>query len=122
MPVCMEDMEIYRAVARQRGANEKKQLLRRYQQAWEIAEKGAQLLKKEFHAKEVFVFGSLVHKELFHMKSDVDLAVRGLDEKRYYRAVSRLLDLDADIQTDLVMTENASESLRTRIEKEGIAI
>ncbi|MEZ4528585.1 MAG: nucleotidyltransferase domain-containing protein [Desulfobacterales bacterium] len=122
MPVRMEEMETYRAGARRRGANEKKQLLRRYQHAWEIAGKGAQLLKKEFHAKEVVVFGSLVHKELFHMKSDVDVAVLGLDEKLYYRAVSRLLDLDADIQTDLVMTENASESLRTRIEKEGIAI
>ncbi len=122
MNISTENMETYRATARHRMENEKKQLLRRYEQAWETAEKGAQVLKKEFHAKQVLVFGSLVQKNLFHMKSDVDLAVQGLDEKCYYRAVSRLLDLDTDIQTDLVMTEFASQSLRTRIEKEGIAI
>jgi len=122
MQINIENMERYKATARLREENDKKQLSGRYHQAWKIARKGSELLKKEFNAKEVILFGSLIRKELFHMKSDVDLAVLGLDEKLYYRAVSRVLDLDTDIQTDLVMTEDASESLRKQIEKEGIVI
>ncbi len=122
MHISSEKMAVYKAANRCRMENDKKQLLQHYHQAWKIARKGAELLKKEFKAKEVILFGSLVRKELFHIKSDVDLAVRGLDEKLYYRAVSRLLDLDTDIQTDLVMTEDAAESLQKRIGKEGIVI
>ena len=122
MHISSEQMAAYKATHRCRMENDRKQLSLRYHQAWKIAGKGADLLKKEFGAKEVTLFGSLLRKELFHIKSDVDLAVCGLDEKLYYRAVSRLLDLDADIQTDLVMTEDAAESLRKRIGKEGIVI
>lgn len=115
-------MEAYKAGAELRLANDKKQLSERYHQAWKVAEKGAELLKKEFNVKKVILFGSLIQKELFHMQSDVDLAVEELDEKLYYRAVSRLLDLDSDIQTDLVMKEDASESLLKTIENKGIII
>jgi predicted nucleotidyltransferase len=122
MHISSENMAIYKATAQRRKEKEEKQLSERYHHAWEIARKGAELLKKQFKAKEVILFGSLIRKELFHRKSDVDLAVQGLDKKFYYRAVSRLLDLDADIQTDLVMIEDAVESLRKQIEKEGMVI
>ncbi|QTA80847.1 Nucleotidyltransferase domain-containing protein [Desulfonema limicola] len=122
MQISIKDMEAYKAGAELRLANDKKQLSERYRQAWKIAEKGAELLKNEFNVKKVILFGSLIQKELFHMKSDVDLAVEELDEKLYYRAVSRLLDLDSDIQTDLVMKEDASESLLKTIENKGIII
>lgn len=118
----IENMAVYKATARICDDNEKKQLSQRYDRAWNIAEKGAEILKKEFHAKEVILFGSLVQKELFHIRSDVDLAVRGLDKKCYYRAVSRLLDLDTEIQTDLVMTEEAAQSLQKQIENLGIVL
>lgn len=122
MHISPEEMAAYRAGNRRRMEKDREELSRRYHRAWKIARKGADLLKKEFKAKEVIVFGSLLEKELFHIRSDVDLAVRGLDEKLYYRAVSRLLDLDTDISSDLVMIRDAAESLRKRIEKEGIII
>ncbi len=77
------------------------------------------LLKERFGASRVVVFGSLVRKELFHRRSDVDLAVWDLDENIYYRAVGQLLYLDSEISMDLVRIEEASDSLRSRIEKEG---
>ncbi len=80
------------------------------------------MLKKEFHAQRVRVFGSLLHKELFHWNSDIDLAVWGIDEKQYFRAVSRVLDLDSEISADLVMADDAKPSLYQRIETEGIEI
>ena len=88
-----------------------------------IAKRAADLLKKEYGAKDVFLFGSLTEEpSVFDGRSDVDLAVRGLDEKVYFRVVSRLLDLDHAFDVDLVEMETAPESLVQKIEKEGIRL
>lgn len=68
------------------------------------------------------MFGSLVCRELFHPQSDVDLAVWGIDETIYYRAVGQLLALDPMFEIDVVMGEEAPMALREVIEREGIAI
>ena len=68
------------------------------------------------------VFGSLVRKGSFHRRSDVDLAVWGLDERMYYRAVSRLLDLDPAISVDLVEADSARPALRAAIKREGVPL
>lgn len=115
-------MAAYKATARRRSALEKEQLSRRYQQAWDLARRAAALLKERFGVRQVAAFGSLAHEELFHHRSDVDLAVWGLDERRYYRAVGQLLYLDAEISMDLVRIEEARDTLRARIEKEGIIL
>lgn len=60
----------------------------------------------------MFVFGSLLNEELFHLKSDIDLAVMGLDEKDYYRAQGQLLALDPEFGIDLILMEDVSESLK----------
>ncbi len=52
----------------------------------------------------------------------MDLAVWGLDERRYYRLVAQLLALDPGIKIDLVMIEDAPITLRTRIEHEGVVV
>lgn len=87
--------------------------------AWRLARKAAKLLKTEFGVTKVVVFGSLLHPALFHSKSDVDLAVWGMDDKKYYRAVSLLLDITPAISVDLICVEDARPSLREVIEKEG---
>ena len=115
-------MAAYRATAERRWHEEEQQLSLRYERAWRFARKAADMLKKEFHAQRVRVFGSLLHKELFHWNSDIDLAVWGIDEKQYFRAVSRVLDLDSEISADMVMADDAKPSLYQRIETEGIEI
>ncbi len=112
-------MAAYKATARRCSVLEKQILFRRYRHAWELARQMSDLLKERFGASRVVVFGSLVRKELFHRRSDVDLAVWDLDENIYYRAVGQLLYLDSEISMDLVRIEEASDSLRSRIEKEG---
>jgi len=49
----------------------------------------------------------------------VDLAVWGLPEDVYFRAVGRLQSLDANISVDLVAVEKASSRLQKKIEREG---
>lgn len=68
------------------------------------------------------MFGSVVQAELFHPASDVDMAVWGLDPSVYFRAVGQLQALDPQISIDLIMFEDASESLQEEILKRGVEI
>ena len=45
---------------------------------------------KENGAKEVFIFGSLANGK-FNENSDIDIAVKGLDEKNFYKVASILM-------------------------------
>jgi len=115
-------MAVYRATARRRWARERQALAERRERAWELARNAAALLRTEFGAGQVTAFGSLVHPDRFDARSDVDLAVRGLDERCYFRAVGRLLSLDPGIEVDLVMVEDASDRLRDTVEREGVPL
>jgi predicted nucleotidyltransferase len=122
VPISPDKMETYRATARQSWVEERRRLALRHECAWAIARQAADLLRTEYGADRVTLFGSLVRSELFHTGSDIDLAVWGLDEKHYYRAVARLLALDPAFEIDLVMGEEIPASLLAGIEKEGTVI
>jgi len=64
------------------------------------------------------LFGSLLHPELYHFRSDIDLAV--WDIQHYFRAVVRLLDLDPEFDFDLVPFEDARPGIIAVIERAGI--
>ena len=115
-----EKMAAYRATARKREAGRQEQLAQRREWAWLLARRGAALLKERFGARRVVAFGSLDRDDLFHIRSDVDLAVWGLAAENYYRAVGCLLALDSRIETDLVMVETAPPGLCHAIEQEGV--
>lgn len=64
------------------------------------------------------MFGSLLHPDRFHLRSDIDLGVWGVQS--YFRAVSRLLDIDPEIEFDLVPIEDARPGTLSIIQKEGV--
>ncbi len=66
-------------------------------------------------AKEVILCGSVVNPKHFHQRSDIDLAVWGLEESRYLRALACLLDLDYQFEVDLVMAEETHPTLLATI-------
>ena len=112
-------MDAYQLTAQKRVQKQQEAVVKRQEKAWKLAQTAASLLKEEFGAAQVAIFGSLLQPKLFHRRSDIDLAVWGLDESEYFRAVSRLLSLDPDISFDLVEVEHASSGLREKIESEG---
>lgn len=122
MRISPEKMETYRATAQQSWAEERRWLALRHERARVIARLAADLLRRDYGVDRVALFGSLVRSELFHARSDIDLAVWGLDEKQYYRAVARLLALDPAFPIDLVMGEEIPASLLAGIEKEGTVL
>ena len=58
------------------------------------------------------VFGALTRKQIYHLRSDVDLRVWELPERKYYRAVAQLLHLDPKHEIDLVWIEDVSNFLK----------
>ncbi len=117
-----EKMAEYRAGYKKRQEIARKKLDKHFDLAWEIARQGADLLKKKFGAKKVAVFGSLVNQSRFHIHSDIDLAVWGIDEEDYLRALGYLLDLTTEFSIDLVRVEETREYLQKAIDTQGILL
>ena len=115
-------MSAYRRTARARAQARQERVAARRAAAWEVARRAAAVLKEEFGASRVALFGSLARPEHFHLSSDVDLAVWGLDERLYFRAVARLLDLNPAIEVDLVEVEQARPALQAVIQREGVLL
>ena len=117
-----EKMAEYRAGARKREAARQAALDERFDLGWQLARQGADILRREFGAAKVVVFGSLVDRRLFHQRSDIDLAVWQIAEADYLRALGSLLDLSTEFSFDLVLVEEASERLCQRIERDGMEL
>ncbi|RLB47437.1 MAG: nucleotidyltransferase domain-containing protein [Deltaproteobacteria bacterium] len=71
-------------------------------------------------AERVLLFGSLAEGHSGRA-SDVDLAVEGLDPKHYFACLADLMALFGG-PVDLVRLEEASPSLRDRVEAVGVPL
>jgi predicted nucleotidyltransferase len=119
LDITPEAMAVYRATLRQREEQAKREQAERRERAWEVAQRAAALLKEQFGATQVMIFGSLVHGHWFSPTSDVDLAAWGLKGDDYFVAVARLQDISPEFEVDLVAMEHCKPGLREVILKEG---
>ncbi|PIG93766.1 hypothetical protein CSQ79_09060 [Gloeocapsopsis sp. IPPAS B-1203] len=99
-------MQAYIRTAQQQKQLLAEQMVQRYQRGWEVAREAAEILKR-FGADRVVVFGSLLDQQRIHLRSDVDLAVGGLNSKYYFQAVARLQEIDSTFAVDLVEIDNS---------------
>ncbi len=100
----------------------KKGVPARLTQARKVARKAISILRKKFEVEKVVLFGSIVKPALFHSRSDVDIAVWGLDESKYFRAVGVLQGIDPAFSIDLISFETASPTLQEVIRRDGKAL
>ncbi len=112
------ELEFYRQALRKRK-RVKTLAPERLARARKVARKAASILRKEFGVEKIVLFGSVTKPSLFHSRSDVDLAVWGVGEGRYFRAVSALLDIDPEISVDLIEFEFASPRMQEVILQDG---
>lgn len=96
---------------------EKKRLMAR---AMRQARRAAELLKREFGATRVVLFGSLAHRLWFTPWSDIDLAVWGIAPGEFYRAAGTVLEMTNDFKIDIVDPETCRPSVCAEIEEDGI--
>jgi uncharacterized protein len=116
-----EKLTAYRLSAQKQQEQRQQQLLKRQERGLDIAHQAAHLLKAQFGATRVVLFGSLLNVERMHLRSDIDLAVWGINDRDYLRAVAQLLDL-SEFSVDLVEVENASPKLLSAIQTTGIEL
>ena len=101
----LSKMQSYILTAKRREQSRMEKLAQHRAQGMEVAQKAANQLKQEFGAERVVLFGSVLGKG-FHEASDLDLAVWGLPESLYLKAIARLDGLDG-FAIDLVEAQHA---------------
>lgn len=115
-----QEIAAYQQAALQRHLAAQRDIRRREQQAWDLARQAAMLLRTQFSATRVVVFGSLVHSSLFGEWSDIDIAAWGIQPDDTLRAIGMVMDLTASIPINLVDITTAAPALQAIIEREGI--
>ncbi len=76
----------------------------------------AQKLGEAYGARKVFLFGSL--KDASLIPEDIDLAVEGIDDEKFYKAVFEVQGL-AECRVDIVAVEDLSPGFRQLISEKG---
>jgi uncharacterized protein len=122
LSLTQEQIARYRASVHKRYQREKAEIERRREQAWQAANQAVHILKVQFKATRVVVFGSLVHKAGFTRWSDVDIAAWGIAPEDTFRAIGVISELETDVPVNLVDVNTARTSLVQVIARDGIEL
>lgn len=115
-----EKLAVYRATAQRRREQQDSALDHRRKQAWTAARQAAELLKTQFNATRVVLFGSLARESGFTRWSDVDVAAWGIAPEDTFRAIGAILDMNTPLAVNLVDVKTCRASLLEEIERNGI--
>lgn len=100
-------------------AQESELLEQRRQEALATSDRCIQILKQDFGATEVIVFGSLRGDSIWHWQSDLDLAVRGMTSQAISQAYSAIEKISpAWLKVDLIQVDEMPDRFRSRILQE----
>jgi predicted nucleotidyltransferase len=97
-----EQLDQYRRTAARREKIRVANIKPRMEKAWKLARKAAKVLRKQYHAERVAVFGSLLHESRFTEWSDVDIAAWGIAPDQTFRAIGTVMDLHPSFEINLV--------------------
>lgn len=95
---------------------------RRRADAFDVAKQAAIVLRKQFGAKRIVIFGSLASKEDFTSWSDIDLAAWGIAPDDFFLAVAAVTGLSSDFKIDLVEPTACRDAIKDTIQSNGIEI
>jgi len=118
-----QDFIEYVEAWRERVSSQESKRQMQAQHLREVAQVCAQRLVRDFGVSKVYLFGSLLDDELVHDRSDIDLAVEGLEGKLYFKAlrdVWRLLPVGVEL--DLVLLDRAWPGMAERVRTEGVLL
>ena len=122
MTISEAQFDLYLQGLRQRDAQRKQRLSKRQERARQIANSAANVLKTEFGARKVILYGSLAHEAWFRENSDIDLAVTGIPAKLFWRAWVTVARLSTDIEINIIDLADAKQSLVREIELTGVEL
>jgi predicted nucleotidyltransferase len=119
MNLSPEKLARYRETARYRQEQAQPEVARLREEAWAAARRAAEILRAQFAANRVVVFGSLTSASSFNRWSDIDMAAWGIAPEDTLRAMGVLLDSDTGFAINLVDINTCRPSLRKVIEQQG---
>ncbi len=120
LEISADELERYRASARASEAERQRDLEAYRTRALTAARSAARMLRLDFGATRVVLFGSLARRSAISMHTDADLAAEGIPNEMYFTAVGRLQTIDPLVSIDLVRVEDAPGSLIASLESEGL--
>ncbi len=85
-----------------------------------IADQAARILKDEFHATRVVLYGSLARQDTFDSGSDIDLAAWGIPDSAYFAALARLDTLGSAWEISMEQGEDSEPHLGEALRRDGI--
>ncbi len=92
------------------------------QRAWQTAHRVAAMLYEEFGATRVAIFGSLAEQDWFSKWSDIDIAVWGIPEDKYLKAVVEAKHISRWFKVDLVDFESCEGLFRESVQSQAVPI
>ncbi|ETR65540.1 MAG: DNA polymerase beta domain-containing protein [Candidatus Magnetoglobus multicellularis str. Araruama] len=82
----------------------------------------SQVLKKDFGATRVFVFGSLLDRSRYTNDSDIDIAVEGIAHADYWKAWRVVENYLTDQCVDFIDINDLDEVFRNSIIHQGLSV
>ena len=118
----MIDYSPYIEGLRRREAERRATMEKRRQKAFTIARRIADMLRQDFGATEIYLFGSVLHPDEFHPHSDIDLAADGIVPARFLTAVAKALIMAEEFSVDLVDISECQPEFKDSILTKGIKL
>lgn len=122
MGVSERDLAVYLHTARLRAQRPAASSVSRREEAWAAARRAAAFIRERCPNARVRVFGSLLHPDSFGARSDIDLAVDGVEWPEYFHVWSVLEAREPGFRIDLVDVSIVSDGMRRHIEREGVPL
>jgi len=97
------------------SAHDQKKLIQKVSQV-------SQVLKKDFGATRVFVFGSLLDRSRYTNDSDIDIAVDGIAHADYWKAWRVVDNYLTDQYVDFIDINDLDELFRNNIIHQGLSV
>lgn len=119
MELTQTQMQSYIRGSRQRDEERHSLLRLRRERARVVALQAAEILKTDFGAAEVILYGSVAHGAWFREDSDVDLAATGIPADFFWKAWAAIDALDSDIEVNLIDLGDAQPALLQEIRISG---
>jgi len=114
------NIESYVKGWRDRIKKEQQQMIKRIDDARKTIPLIIKILKK-YDIEQIIIFGSICNQNHFTKRSDIDIAVLGLEDKFFFQAYGELM-MKLEYEIDLKPFEQLDQLIKNRIMENGEVI